>query len=211
MGTLPTPLNPPAPGQTAATALIAVGIAPKVAQRLASHYSRERIEEKLAYLDFLQADQPNKVQNPRGWLRRAIEEDYAAPDGYKSAEERTLETTEVQRHEEERQRIITARDQQEKAERERQRQEATDRLTRLHTLYGTTQQETDLWKEMLAEFKLSMPAASFAGYVADTVLLSLKDSEALIRLPNRTRATGLKIALLPKFSAPSPLAWVGRK
>jgi hypothetical protein len=50
-------------------------------------------------------EQPEKAQHPQGWLRRAIEEDYAAPNGYRPAEERVVEAAEFQRHEEERQRM----------------------------------------------------------------------------------------------------------
>ncbi len=85
---VPLLLRPLEQRQTEASVLIALGITPKVVQRLAARYSFARIEEKLAYLDFLQEEQPDKVKNPHGWLRKAIEEDYAAPDGFVPKAER---------------------------------------------------------------------------------------------------------------------------
>lgn len=54
----------------------------------------------------------------------------------------------------------------------------------LTNVYGTTQQEQDIWQQVLAEFKVSQPAGTFGAYLADTVLLSLRGGEALIGLPN---------------------------
>jgi hypothetical protein len=180
----PTPLDPPAPDETGASALIAVGIAPRVAQRLASRFSPVRIEEKLRYLDFLQADQPEKVQNPCGWLRRAIEEDYARPDGYRSAQEIAAEAAAFAEVEATRQRMVRENDQKIAAAQERQREEAAARLSHWQTTYGTSQQEITLWAQLIEEFRLSMPSASFNLYVADTILLSVRDGQALIGLPN---------------------------
>jgi len=70
--------------QNGAILLIATGMTAKVAQRLAEHYSLARIEEKVGYLHFIQTHQPENVKNPCGWLRKAIEDDFAAPDGYLS-------------------------------------------------------------------------------------------------------------------------------
>jgi hypothetical protein len=57
--------------------LVEQGISDKVARKLASTYSQAQIEEKLAYLAFLQEERPESVLKPSGWLRKAIEEDYA--------------------------------------------------------------------------------------------------------------------------------------
>ncbi len=149
----PTPLDPPAPGQAGAGALIAVGIAPRVAQRLASRFSRERIEEKLACLDFLQDHQPDKVQNPRGWLRRAIEEDYAPPDGYLSAAEWERKKAEAAA-------LAAAQAQ---AEQQRQRFAAQcaakqgEWRRRLHEQYGTTEADERFWQEVCTECKHGQP------------------------------------------------------
>ncbi len=58
------------------------GMTEKTAQKLAEKGSLALVDEKIAYLDFLQAARPYQVRRPLGWLRRAIEEDYAAPEGF---------------------------------------------------------------------------------------------------------------------------------
>lgn len=69
-------------------ALTDLGLADNVVKRLTTRFSPQRILEKIDYLAYLEEFHPNKVKNPRGWLRRAIEENYGAPDGYLPPEER---------------------------------------------------------------------------------------------------------------------------
>jgi hypothetical protein len=170
--------------QPVVVALMNQGISERVASKLAKNYSKAHIEEKLDYLAFLMAERPESIQKPCGWLRKAIEENYAAPDGFLSAEERAAAALEAQRREEETQLYLEEQKRQEVAEQEHQCQNEEARLAELHAAFGTTQQEIDLWQQLLCEFKLGMLAESFSRYVADTVLLSLKDGEALIGLPN---------------------------
>jgi chemotaxis protein histidine kinase CheA len=165
-------------------ALTEQGISAGVAKRLVKNYSHERIEEKMAFLDYLQTHSPEKVANPQGWLRKAIEEDYAAPEGYKTPEELAAEAIAAQQWEEEQQSLREEQEQQAKQERTRKQEEATDRLVNLHAAYGTTQHEIDLWNQFLAQLQLELPYATF-GYMADTLLLSLQDGKALIGLPNK--------------------------
>jgi hypothetical protein len=172
--------------EQAVVALMDQGISKKVALHLAKKYSRDQIEEKLDYLAFLQTERPEAVLKPCGWLRKAIEEDYAAPDGYKHATEREAEALRVRQSEEEQQQLLVEQQRQQVAEREQRCQIEAVRLSALHTAFGTTQREVELWKLLLPEFESALPQSSFS-YVADTVLLSLKDGEALIGLPN-TRA-----------------------
>ncbi|MDQ4078347.1 MAG: replication initiator protein A, partial [Chloroflexota bacterium] len=57
-------------------ALVERGLSERVARRLVRCLERARILEKIAYLEWLQAEHPGQIRNPHGWLRRAIEEDY---------------------------------------------------------------------------------------------------------------------------------------
>jgi hypothetical protein len=72
-------------------ALTDLGLADSVVARLTSRFNRERILEKIDYLLYLQEFHPSKVKNPRGWLRRAIEENYGPPDGYMPADQRAAQ------------------------------------------------------------------------------------------------------------------------
>jgi hypothetical protein len=127
--------------------------AEKIALRLTERYSKARIAEKIAYLAFLQQEQPDKVQNPRGWLRRAIEENYGPPDGFVTAAERERRKAEaaakVQREEvgEQQQRSFAA---QRQAQQEAWRQQLRER-------YGTSDKGEQLWEEVRSEFKHSQP------------------------------------------------------
>lgn len=165
-------------------ALLDQGIAKGVAERLASRYSYERVAEKIEFLAYLKDVEPQKVKNPQGWLRRAIEENYAAPDGYTSMAEREAEAEEKLRQEEAIQSAIAEQEKHRRAEQTQRQQQAAARLIELQNVYGTTQQEQDIWHQVLAEFKVSQPSGTFQAYLADTVLLSLRDGEALIGLPN---------------------------
>jgi hypothetical protein len=63
-------------------ALQAFGFKENVVALFRKRFDDEYLTEKMAYATFLAEYDPKKIQSPTGWLRRAIEEDYAAPDGY---------------------------------------------------------------------------------------------------------------------------------
>jgi hypothetical protein len=183
--TLPTPLPPiadapPSPllerQQTGASALIVVGMTAKVAERLAEHYSLDRIEEKLAYLNFLQEHQPDKVKNPCGWLRRAIEDNFAAPDGFlpPAAQEQQLAVT-----------LALADFLLEPSEPPQAAPipEATD-WTQVQVQYGTTDEDRTLWAE--AKQELEQMGQSYHGIstlLLDTLILQCTADTALIGVP----------------------------
>lgn len=75
-GTSKPPADSPAVLSVSAT-LVDAGISPKVAKRLARRYPQERIERQLDGLRT--AQRLGEVNNPPGWLRRAIEEDWPPP------------------------------------------------------------------------------------------------------------------------------------
>ena len=113
---------------------------------MAERYSLARIEEKLAYLDFLQAEQPDKVKNPHGWLRTAIEEDYAAPDGFMTPAEGNQQE-QAARAAYEQQETFAA---QVAAQADAVRQQ-------LRTQYGTTDADEQLWHMTLQAMHLTRP------------------------------------------------------
>lgn len=172
------------PQPNVVVALLAQGIAKSVAQRLASRYNYERVAEKIEFLAYLKDTDPKKVKNPQGWLRRAIEEDYAAPDGYIPTAEREAKAIEEQRRQEERQQALAQQAQRQREEQIDRQREAAERLAALQKTYGTTQKEIDLWQQILAEFQAQQSIGTFQTYLANTVLLSIRDGEALIGLPH---------------------------
>lgn len=172
-------------------ALTELGISQKVARRLVRRYGRERILEKIDFLAFLQETDPARVKHPRGWLRRAIEENYGPPDGYKPKEEREAEA----------------------AEREKRQREAEEAfmerepwLTRLgnwqrwvvQTL-GVPKRLQELTCQLLENLKLQMPVATFQAWVANTMITELREGRACIAVPSERAYEWLHHRLKPKF------------
>lgn len=74
-------------GTALATLLVEWGIAEQVATTLATRYDASLIWEKIEFLEWVQQQDPEQIKSPSGWLRCAIEEDYAAPDGFQTRTE----------------------------------------------------------------------------------------------------------------------------
>lgn len=205
----PIPLDPPSPAtpnQAAEQALLAFGIGKTVAQRLATRYRSERILEKIEFLAFLQAERPDTIENPRGWLRRAIEEDYGAPDGYRSAAERAQQAAEEAAQAE---RAAQAAQQQQDFAARLAAQEAVFRQ-QLTEQYGTTEADERLWQEVLLDFKGGQPdlhnlfsSAQILSVDDERVQLGFTHEMAMRRLQHRGTRTALKRAL--KAIAKRPL------
>jgi hypothetical protein len=197
----------PAPSDVV-VALISQGISEKVAKRLAGHYSKERIEEKITYLTFLNHEQPDKVQNPRGWLRRAIEEDYGPPDGFVTAEARVRLEAEAA---EQAQRAEAIEQQHQAFAAEQQAQQAAFRR-QLRERYGTTDADLHLWAEVLACLKDSINGlhellardAHILACTAQGVTLGFANEGALRQLDHPGTMAALKRQL--KLMAKRPLA-----
>jgi hypothetical protein len=153
-------------------ALTRLGLAEKVANKLTQTCSEELIQEKIAYLDFLQAEYPSKVQNPRGWLRRAIEQNYAAPDGFLPKEEREQQAAEGIRQTQEA--VAQVAEFQERI----QLQQAAHRQA-LDAQYGTTEEDIAFWKKAQWEIKFTTPP-HIAELVADMEILKVKEDSIAI-------------------------------
>ncbi len=71
--------------------LVAEGVTASTATRLCAGYPGERITQQLEALAYLRRTRPGEVKDPAAWLRTAIEQDWAAPRGFKSAAQREAE------------------------------------------------------------------------------------------------------------------------
>lgn len=176
-GALPPSATPARPGVV--VALVDLGIARSVATRLAERYSAERIQEKITFLHYLQEEDPEKISNPKGWLRRAIEEDYAEPDGYRSPQELEQERQKREREQQERQaetdRVLESR----RIHAEEQEQLRQERLKHRHELltnaerkYGTTDAQRAMWATVREELTVTL-SDSFKPFVQDAYLLTV--------------------------------------
>ena len=68
-------------------ALSSHGVGERVALRLVETFPEKHILEKIDFIDFILAERPDDIKKPAAWLRKAIEDDYAAPDGFISLAE----------------------------------------------------------------------------------------------------------------------------
>jgi hypothetical protein len=173
----------PDPKQAVVVALINKGISQKVAQRLASRYKRERIFQKIDYLEYVLETNPDKVKNPQGWLRRAIEENFGEPDGYKSREERESDKKARQEALEEQEHREAARRAQEEAEQAKWDKLRKKDLQANKARYQTSDEEIDLWSEVLDQIKSRTDDVTFQPHLAKSTLLSLKNKQATIWIP----------------------------
>jgi hypothetical protein len=83
------PEPPPAePEPPLVAALVQRGVTRATAADLARRFPAERIERQLEYFDSKREKQPEKIGEPGGYLRDAIQKDYAAPKGFISRAER---------------------------------------------------------------------------------------------------------------------------
>jgi len=145
------------------------GISQTIAKRLAETQPEDTIRAKVEVLDYLvETGSPLVERNPAGYLRKAIEEDYAVPAGFQNRAER------------------------EAAERERERAEKEaegfradhDPVTRAMADYGTTEAEMALWRQVQEQLRLTLAESTYSTYFRNAVLLSLDGNVATLGFPD---------------------------
>jgi hypothetical protein len=166
----------PVPSHAVVVALLAGhGIGKGVAQSLANQFPEDHIKEKVAYLEFLLAERPTDVQKPAAWLRRAIEHDYGAPDGFISEEERQLQATEEDRRKREVYEAQQRAAEREQAARAEAAASAAARRQQIHATHATSPDDIALWSE-LQQHLISVNERAVAALLADTTILSREGS-----------------------------------
>ena len=160
-------------------ALIVQGIAEKVAQRLAQHYSQSRIEEKIEYLAFLLEERQDEVKKPAAWLRKAIEDNYSAPDGYLSAAERTQRRQQAEQEQERHTELAKLAQAAQEARQAAEAAEQEAREQRMRDEYGTTEEDSAFWEQAQREIKLTTSPDIFES-IADAQILKLTEETVLI-------------------------------
>ena len=172
-----------------AAALVEKGIERKTAQRLASRYNRERVLDNVDLLEYVLKTSPRTVsKNPAGWLRRAIEGDYAGEGshpGFKTRRQEAAAATAQKLRLAAQQRREEARQRQQEALAQQQESARVKQLEMLRERYGTTKQEEALWSQVLSDLKEQITPVAFNTYLAKSALLSLQNGKALIGVPNR--------------------------
>ncbi len=164
--------------------LVSRGIGKQIAQALASNHDERYIRQKATYLDFLLDVSPEKVRNPKGWLRRAIEEDYGAPDGFMSQEEREAQRLEEARLErslvEEKKKLA----QEEEAEKRRKEEELLNWSKTVRKQYKTPSELIGVWSNLTDRVEALEGQSFFTTYLKRSLLASAGNGEAVIVSPD---------------------------
>ena len=164
--------------------LVSRGIGKQIAQALASNHDERYIRQKATYLDFLLDVSPEKVRNPKGWLRRAIEEDYGAPDGFMTQEEREAQRLEEVRLErslmEEKKKLAR----EEEAEKRRKEEELLNWSKTVRKQYKTPSELIGVWNNLTDRVEALEGQSFFTTYLKRSLLASAGNGEAVIVSPD---------------------------
>ena len=149
------------------------GVSQTIAKRLAEAHPEDSVRAKVEILDYLvETGSPLVERNPAGYLRKAIEEDYAVPAGFRSREEREVEARAREQAEEEAEGFRASH----------------DPVARARADYGTTAEELALWRQVQEQLRLTLAESTYSSYFRNAVLLSLDGNVATLGFPDaRTR------------------------
>lgn len=167
--------DPSATPDVVVVALLARGISRPVARRLARLYPADYVRAKEAYLDFLVDARPHEVKKPAAWLRKAIEDDYSAPDGFISPADREQAIAAEKRRNEA---LVAAQEREWEARaaaEEAHKQALAAKRARLHAHFGTRPEDVALWQAVSTE--LSHGSSTLYALVATAEILQV-DAEA---------------------------------
>lgn len=165
-------------------ALTEWGISQNVSDALAKTYPPERINEKIEFLKYLIEHEPKAIKKPAAWLRKAIEENYGAPDGYKSAANNASAERQANTENKRKKAVLEAQKaQSERAEQQQKEREAafSERLHRLFTQYQTSDADRAFWEG--AKPELAQQGVSEA-ILTSTQLLKLEHGRAVLYVIN---------------------------
>jgi hypothetical protein len=155
------------------------GISAPVAAQLAQHPA-DYVLAKCEQVDWLIETKSRAVgKNAAGYLRRAIEEDYAPPPHFRSRAEREAEAAE--RAQEQAEEAVRLRD----LEAEEARARALDladivRRYPPQPIPGTMHTTTAAWEATLSQLQQTLSGPNFEMFVKPTLLLRCDGAEALI-------------------------------
>ncbi len=160
-------------------ALYSRGIAKRVTEQLAQQHASTYIEEKIAFHDFLVEERPADIKKPAAWLRRAIEDDYSAPDDFVSPKDRERMANEEKSRN---QALVVAQEARQRADalaEKELREKQERRLQWLHEKYNTPDRAITFWEAVKKEVEQGVGGATYA-LIADAYILTLNGSTATV-------------------------------
>ena len=173
------------------------GVSPRVAVELATTYPEAHISAKVEFVQWLlEKHSPLVGKNPAGFLRRAIEEDYSPPRGYRSLAQRQAE--EARQQETERVEQERLRQAQEEYHAEKAEQAEQTRRTYPPQPIATTEHTTETaWQEVLTVLREQLSAPNFHTAFASTLLVSCANGQAVIAASSTFQRDRLETRLKP--------------
>jgi len=156
------------------------GVSASVATMLTGKYPEDLIFQKLELVQWLlETKSPLVTKNPAGYLRRAIEEDYAPPRGYRTRAQRGTEK------EGRRQVVLASQEERLRSEAElaQAKEEAQRRLREQYPpqrIDGTDLTTEGAWDMVLDRLKEQMTKANFETWIKETSLIHLDGSRARV-------------------------------
>jgi len=156
---------------------------PRIAYRgcvpfgFARKFPADYILEKIDVLDVLiESHDPNAPTSPAGWLRKAIEDDYAPPDWYKTKAEREALKIAQKRLQE-----------QEAAEAEREREAERHKREQWRSMlieqHKVSQKHLTLWAQTVSQVQEITVQENLKRWLGKTLMISQKDGTATIAVP----------------------------
>ena len=173
--------------EKAVVALVEQGISERDARRLAEQFPARHILKKIEQLPFR-----NPTKNAAGLLRRSIEEDWAPPAGYKSAEtdgcrnRRSKNKKAAERRQTE-QRLLVQHERQV----EQQRAKRAEQLAKLRDRYQTSVQCEQIWAKVLNALQNQLSGLEYE-LIKDSALLDIGEDEVTIAMSNGFAVTRLQ-------------------
>jgi hypothetical protein len=161
------------------------GIIKSVASRLIQHYPAAYIREKLAIAQGLVAAGSSLVsQNPAGWLRRAIEEDYSPPRPAERHQQRHSRKKKGAKP------VYPEPRAQHLAEEESQQvqnvpTEPRERDTEKIKPEKTSRENETTWNKTLENLQADLPSEEVVAWLTGTTLIEVTETAARIGVANR--------------------------
>jgi plasmid replication initiation protein len=144
------------------------GFTETLARQLIERYGIETVQEKVAYLRWETEVRRKRLRSPRGWLRRAIEEDYSAPPGFDPRWWESNAAAPVQLLLDEAVADV----------------EEEDEGWQTAPLEADSDEEQVLWQAVSQEMEGQMTRATFQTLFAQTSLVKVQGEMAVIAVPN---------------------------
>jgi hypothetical protein len=176
------------------------GIAQSTITKLIQDYPVVYIKEKVAMAQGLVAARSGLVsQNPAGWLRRAIEEDYTLPKTSERQRQRSSrEKKDARRPQAELRATSDVAGEQYIAK--EQTQQAQNVVTEQKKPEKTSRENQTIWTKTIEQLKEAQPLEDVEAQLTGTTLTEVTDTAARIFVPNRTAVAWLERRLYSQIA-----------